>query len=260
MKTNKDGIQAEDVISAIRPRVTRAMPGTVRGILMADGGWNIEVLVLSSALGSQRQQLRLDRQPRIAVFVDNFVSLERAVMSGHNPLLVRLLAEGMIVEAEESRPLAQLQARAIGALSKPRPVAGAEYVASYSEPIQLLGELEQHARDHDVAQLVYSDLLCALLRARMVAERAWMVGTSRLLDECRMVDPALAAWVAGAAGKSFTVEMLPALRVRVKSVIARFAVDGDAIAAPRFGVEDMMVGYARQVAAGERQSALAASA
>jgi hypothetical protein len=56
----------------------------------------------------------------------------------------------------------------------------------------MLRKLECHRREPVIAQLIYSQLLVALLRSSLVAERTWAVPTVRLIDENRRVDPALA--------------------------------------------------------------------
>jgi len=67
-----------------------------------------------------------------------------------------------------------------------------------------------------------------------------------LLEECRNVDPALSAWVAASIPKPFAQDMLPVLRVRVKTVLVRFKVSGDLSTPIQFDVDDMMTGLARQ--------------
>lgn len=146
----------------------------------------------------------------------------------------------------EAGILASLQRRALEAVSKARPIAPAERLAAYTAPLQLLGELARSGKDPLLGQLVYSQLLLALLSSRLVAEFHWPVPPSRLLEECGKVDSTLSAWVAASMRKPFTTDMLPALRVRTKSVLVRLGLSGDESTPPQFDLDDMMVGLARR--------------
>jgi hypothetical protein len=253
MQKDEKAMSPAAVMASIQARVAGSMPGGIRGVAVASHGRTFKALVLSTALGSQRQHLVVDGNVSVAIFVENFVSVERAILSGLKPLLVRLLAEG-ILASDIDGALRTLQERAREAVRKPRPLSSAERLSVYSDLIQLLAELEHASKDPNAGQLVYSELLLALLRSRLVAERRWLVPASRLLEECSTVDPALSQWTAAALRTAFTTDMLPAVRVRVKTVTARFAIQGDAFAAPRFGLDDMMVGFARRHAAKERKA------
>jgi hypothetical protein len=99
------------------------------------------------------------------------------------------------------------------------------------------------------AQLLYAELLAALMDSRLVAAGRWSVPTSRLVDECGQVDPALTGWIAVNARRPFSAELLPALRRQVRAVADGFAPDSDIATRPSFAFADFVEAISRRRAA-----------
>jgi hypothetical protein len=220
--------RAIELFEPIVPSLRAAFP--VRGIVVAptgagragsEDGDEIAVLLIIAVPLSHHVRMELQGEMMCDVFAEDEAGAVRAMETGVKDHIVRMLAGGTIV-GDDDGVAARLQYRAREALGRPRPQNPLATLHAITEPTDLMRKLEAHRNEPVMAQLLYAQLLVALLRTRLTAEGCWAVPTVRLFDENRRIDPLLAGWVAVAARRAFNAEMLPALRQRVQQVIDLF--------------------------------------
>jgi len=229
-----------NVVRQIAPRVRAAVGSQVVGLAAVarpglDGrDGDVDAVLLVGTAVTQRLRLRLDDGRACNVFVENAGSAATAIERGLKDHVVRLLAEATVV-FDESGHLDGLRLRAIEALAKPRPSSPASTLRAMCEPADLLRDLEQHRDEPVVAQLLYGELLAVMLRARLAAAEQWAVAPADLFAANRRIDAGFAAWVAIAARRPFTPEMLPAIRRHVQDLVDRFDATADIVTMPSIG-------------------------
>jgi hypothetical protein len=229
-----------NIVRQIAPRVRAAVGSHAVGLAaMARPGaegrpGDVDALLLVGTAVTQRLRLRLDDGRACNVFVENAGSAATAIERGLKDHVVRLLAEATVV-FDESGELGGLRLRAIDALAKPCPSSPAATLRAMCEPADLLRDLEQHRDEPIVAQLLYGELLAAMLRARLAAAQQWAVPPADLFAANRRIDAGFAAWVAIAARRQFAPEMLPAIRRHVQDLVDRFDGTADIVTIPSIG-------------------------
>ena len=226
----------------ILTRLDDLIPAPASGVVFAPPGddADADLVVLVDAPFTMRLRLHLAEQTICNVFVENPASLVAAIGAGTSPRCVRILSEGAIV-SDETGALARFAAHASEARRAPRPLPVLERMRAAGGPAELLARLERRQSETVVAQLIYAELLGALLRARLAAAGSWATDVPIAFDACREVDPGLAGWVAVNARRPFAEELLPAIRTRVAAVLELLGAQEDIASGPELTVPPVLV-------------------
>jgi hypothetical protein len=230
-------------IGTVLSRLGAIVPARVTGLVFGRGFGreaDAELVALVDAPFTMRMRLRIADDAACSVFVENPASLVAALRHGTPMRCVRILSEGVIA-SDETGALERLCARASEAVRAARPVPVAERMRAAAEPSELLAQLELRRDEAVVAQLLFAELLGALLRARLVAAGTWDADAPVAFDACRAVDPVLAGWVAVCSRRPFAADQLPAIRVRVAAVTESLAASEDIVGTPQLTVPPIEV-------------------